>query len=78
MWRAPAAFSKLLSIGKWLEEIDNDSVQSLSNDVTKNVGGHMDSRLATQYAPSIMCAQKVVDDNLCGKVLIDWHCLFLQ
>ncbi len=57
--RAPAAFPQLLSVVKWLEGVENDKVRSMRERVQESVGQQLDSRLATQYALSILCAQKV-------------------
>ena len=56
---APAAFPKLLAVGKWLEGVDEDTVCSMRDSVLRSAGGKLESRLATQYALTILCAQKV-------------------
>ena len=57
--RAPAVFPELLFIGKCFEDISNDSVQKMSKQVIESVGAEskIDSRLATQYALTILCVQ---------------------
>ena len=72
--RAPAAFPQLLSVGKWLEGVKNSEVRALCEDIRENVGRQLDSRLATQYALTILCAQKVkLDVQLGGRVIsIHW------
>ena len=56
---APAAFPKLLAVGKWLEGVDEDTVCNMRDSVLRSAGGKLESRLATQYALTILCAQKV-------------------
>lgn len=56
---APAAFPKLLAVGKWLERVDEDTVFNMRDSVLRSTGGKLESRLATQYALTILCAQKV-------------------
>ncbi len=75
--RASSAFPKLLSIGNWLEGIDNDTVHGFSERIREVVDGHMDSRLATQYALTIMCVQKVCY-MLSLSCLPNNHILFLS
>lgn len=57
--KAPAAFPKILSLGKWLDKITDTDVAVMRQQVLDKVGGMLDSRLATQYALTIMCAEKV-------------------
>ena len=56
---APAAFPKLLAVGKWLEGVDEDTVFNMQDSVLRSTGRKLESRLATQYALTILCAQKV-------------------
>ena len=56
---APAAFPKLLAVGKWLEGVDEDTVCNMRDSVLRSAGGKLESRLATQYALTILCALKV-------------------
>ena len=56
---APAAFPKLLKVGKCLDDISDDEVRSMREQVLDKVDGVIDARLATQYVLTIMCAQKV-------------------
>ena len=56
---APAAFPKLLGLGKWLDNITDGDVRAMRQRVMDEVDGVLESRLATQYSLTIMCAQKV-------------------
>ena len=58
--QAPSAFPKLLSLGKWLDNIKEEDVYAMRQRVQDRVEGALDSRLATQYAMTIVCAQKVI------------------
>jgi len=71
--RAPAAFPQLLSVGKWLEGVKNSEVRALCEDIRESVGRQLDSRLATQNALTILCAQKVKLDVQLGGQLIWIH-----
>lgn len=55
-WALPQA----ISIGKWLKELPQQSVDDMVKRVHTAVEGEVDGRLATQYALYILCAQKVM------------------
>jgi len=55
----PSAFPKLLSMGKWLDSIQEETVYTMRKLVEEEVDRILDSRLSTQYALTLMCAQKV-------------------
>ncbi len=56
---APAAFPDLLSVGSALESLQDSDIAPIRQDVVLAVGEGVDSRLATQYSISMMCALQV-------------------
>ena len=56
---APAAFPLLLSVGRKLEQLEVSQLKELQERVAMIVVDKVDSRLATQYAISVLCAQEV-------------------
>ncbi len=57
---APAAFPALLSVGSTFESLQDADITDLRKEIIEGVGGTLDSRLATQYCISLMCAMKVI------------------
>lgn len=70
---APAAFPALLAIGKKMENLQESQLKAVRCRITDLIGLNIDSRLATQYAVSILTVAEVRET----KLMLICRCMYL-
>lgn len=50
---------EVIQVGNWLKRLPDTKLYAMIDKMKEAVGGHMDERLALQYALYTLCAQKV-------------------